>query len=144
VFVVFVIYMLCIEYSVLRKRVGVEERVASALNLAAGGSTAGSAVGGDKKWEYAVRDDAVACRAYDLPLVPERQGHAPDRRPVDCSGSGSQPWVRVDRDVARIVRKGATCEFQGDCVGFSKAPTFYFKSIEAAFTVIVTLVSRCI
>ena len=69
---------------------------------------------GNDKWQRVVKDDSVACRVYELPLLPPGQRHAPDRKPQQCSDPWSSPWVSVHKDVAAVVSNGAICKFQGD------------------------------
>jgi hypothetical protein len=87
------------------------EHVTHFALVAATSSTATDEVG---LWERAGKDDTVACRAYELPLVPPDKRHAPDRKPLQCSVAGSEPWVKVDNDLATVTKKGVTCEFQGE------------------------------
>ena len=71
-------------------------------------------LGSSDLWERVVTDETVACRVYELPLVPLEKRHALDRKPMKCSEPGLEPWIKMEKDVAVVNRKKALCEFQGD------------------------------
>ena len=71
-------------------------------------------LGSSDLWEKVVTDETVACRVYELPLVPSEKRHAPDRKPMKCCEPGLEPWVKMENDVAIVTRKEVLCEFEGD------------------------------